>query len=60
MDEVLEWLEEEFKRTISRMTLLRLLKRNNVTYKRLKFVAAQRNPTLRADYLMRVKDFYDD
>jgi transposase len=60
MEEALEWLEEEFKRNISRMTLSRLLRRNNVTYKRLKFVAAQRNPTLRADYLMRVEDFYDD
>jgi hypothetical protein len=42
------------------MTLSRLLRRNNVTYKRLKFVAAQRNPALRADYLLRVEDFYDD
>lgn len=60
MNEALEWVEEEFKRNISRMTLSRLLRRNNVSYKRLKFVAAQRNPTLRADYLMRVEDFYDD
>jgi transposase len=60
MDEALDWLEEEFKRKISRMTLSTLLRRNRVSYKRLKFVAAQRNSTLRVDYLMRVSDFYDD
>ena len=60
MEEALDWVEEEFKQKICRKTLSTLLKRNKVTFKRLKFVAAQRNPTLRADYLMRVEDFYDD
>jgi transposase len=60
MDEALEWIEEEFKRNISRMTLSRLLRRNNVSYKRLKFIAVQRNPTLRVDYLLRVEDFYNN
>ena len=60
MEEALDWVEEEFKQRVCRMTLSRLLKRNRVSHKRLKFVAAQRNATLRADYLMRVEDFYDD
>jgi len=60
MEEALDWVEEEFNQKIYRMTLLRLLSRNRVTYKRLKFIAAQHNPTLRADYLMRVEDFHDD
>lgn len=60
MNETLEWVKEEFKRNINRMTLSRLLRRNNIAYKRLKFIATQHNPTLRADYLLRAEDFYDD
>jgi transposase len=60
MEEALDWVQEEFDRRVCRQTLSTLLQRNRVSHKRLKFVAAQRNPTLRADYLMRVEDFYDD
>ena len=42
MEEALDWVEEEFNQKICRMTLLRLLSRNKVTYKRLKFVAAHK------------------
>jgi transposase len=60
MEEALDWVEEEFEKKIGRTALIALLRRNRVSYKRLKFIAAQRNPTLRADYLLRVEDFYDD
>lgn len=60
MNETLEWVKEEFKRNINRMTLSRLLRHNDITYERLKFIATKNNPTLRADYLLRVEDFYDD
>jgi len=40
MEEALDWVEEEFKQRICRMTLSRLLLRNRVSYKRLKFIAA--------------------
>jgi hypothetical protein len=60
MNETLEWVKEESKRNINRMTLSRLLRRNNIAYKRLKFIATQHNPTLRADYLLRAEGFYDD
>ena len=60
IDEALDWVQEEFNRKICRQTLSTLLQRNRVSRKRLKFIAAQRNPTLQADYLMRVEDFYDN
>jgi transposase len=39
MEEALDWLEEEFKQSVCRKTLSTMLKRNNVSHKRLKFVA---------------------
>ena len=60
MEEALDWLQEEFSQKICRQTLSNILHRNGVSHKKLKFVAAQRNPTLRADYQLRVEDFFDD
>src|ERR1700755_411549 len=48
-----EWLSEEFKVSVSKITISRVLSLYQVTHKRLKFVAAQRNPQLRVDYRMR-------
>jgi len=56
IDEALEWLIEEFKVSVSKITISRVLSLYQVTHKRLKFVAAQRNPQLRVDYRMRVHD----
>jgi hypothetical protein len=50
IDEALEWLSEEFKVSVSKITISRVLSLYQVTHKRLKFVAAQRNPQLRVDY----------
>ena len=56
IDEALEWLNEEFEVSVSKITISRVLSLYQVTHKRLKFVAAQRNPQLRVDYRMRVHD----
>jgi hypothetical protein len=50
IDEALEWLSEEFKVSVSKITISRVLSLYQVTHERLKFVAAQRNPQLRVDY----------
>jgi hypothetical protein len=56
IDEALEWLKEEFKVSVNKTTISRIFSLYQVTHKRLKFVAAQRNPQLRVDYRMRVHD----
>jgi hypothetical protein len=56
IEEALEWLKEEFTIELSKATISTILRNHNVTHKRLKFVAAQRNPELRADYLKRMDD----
>ena len=45
---------------LSKKSISRYLDKNGVTWKRLKYTAAQRNPLLRVDYLQRVEEFYDD
>lgn len=60
MEEALDWLKEEFACELSKLTLSRVLSNNYVSHKRLKFVAAQRDPGLRVDYLMRVESFSAD
>jgi hypothetical protein len=46
IDEALEWLKEEFKVSVNKTTISRIFSLYQVTHKRLKFVAAQRNPQL--------------
>jgi hypothetical protein len=60
IDEAREWLREEFEVELSKKSISRYLDKNGVTWKRLKYTAAQRNPLLRVDYLQRVEEFYDD
>jgi hypothetical protein len=48
IDEALEWLRKEFKAYISKRTVSNILSNNNLSFKRLKFVAAQRSPTVTA------------
>jgi hypothetical protein len=60
IDEALEWLKKEFKAYILKRTVSNILNNNNLSFKRLKFVAAQRSPTLRADYLVRVQDLFTE
>jgi transposase len=55
IEEALEWLKEEFFIEVCKKTISNVLRNHNITHKRLKFVAAQPNPELRADYLIRIK-----
>jgi hypothetical protein len=54
--EALEWLREEFGISVVKQTISNVFNYDNISYKRLKFVVTQRNPELRADYLIRIRN----
>jgi hypothetical protein len=60
IEEALDWPTQYFFIGTTKQTFSNILRDHQVTYKRLKYVAVQRCPLLRADYQLRVEGFYDN